>query len=100
MVRTSPGLSSIGSTYLAAKQILCRCTLSNCRSLQLVTVSVNRFGALQASEEPIPHAVHPQYHWTDKKIRVHTFICLISSFLSQVFSKKAHEAGHNLNLET
>jgi len=55
---------------------------------------------LQALENPHHNAVHPQYHWTDQKIKVHTFICLIGLLLSQILWKKAREAGHNLSLES
>jgi len=51
-------------------------------------------------KNPYHNSVHPQYHWTDQKIRVHTFICLIGLLLSQILWKKAREAGHNLSLET
>jgi transposase len=44
--------------------------------------------------------VHPQYHWTDQKIKVHTFICLIGLLLSQVLWKKARDAGYSMSVET
>jgi len=51
-------------------------------------------------KNPHHNAVHPQYHWTDQKIKVHTFICLIGLLLSQILWKKAREAGHNLSLDS
>jgi len=51
-------------------------------------------------KNPYHNSVHPQYHWTDQKIGVHTFICLIGLLLSQILWEKAREAGHNLSLET
>lgn len=51
-------------------------------------------------KNPYHNAVHPQYHWTDHKVRVHTFICLIGLLLSQILWKKAREAGHLISLET
>jgi transposase len=44
--------------------------------------------------------VYPQYHWTDQKIKVHTFICLIGLLLSQVLWKKARDAGYSMSVET
>ena len=29
-------------------------------------------------------AVRPQYHWTDQKIHVHTFICLLGLLLARI----------------
>jgi transposase len=50
-------------------------------------------------KNPYHNAVHPQYHWTDQKIKVHTFICLIGLLLSQILWKKAREAGYSMSLE-
>lgn len=51
-------------------------------------------------KNPFHHAVTPQYHWTDQKIKVHTFICLIGLLLSQLLWKKTREAGYRMNVET
>jgi len=51
-------------------------------------------------KNPCHNAVNPQYHWTDQKIKVHTFICLIGLLLSQVLWKKARDAGYSMTLET
>ncbi len=50
-------------------------------------------------KNPYHNTVHPQYHWTDQKIKVHTFICLTGLLLSQILWKKAHDAGYNMTLE-
>lgn len=50
-------------------------------------------------KNPYHHTVHPQYHWTDQKIEVHTFICLIGLLLSQVLWKKARDAGYTVSIE-
>lgn len=50
-------------------------------------------------KNPYHHAVRPQYHWTDQKIKVHTFICMIGLLLSQVLWKKACQKGHKLSIE-
>nr|WP_143018958.1 hypothetical protein [Natribacillus halophilus] len=51
-------------------------------------------------KNPFYHAVTPQFHWTDQKIKVHTFTCLIGLLLSQLLWKKAKEAGYRMNVET
>jgi len=50
-------------------------------------------------KNPYHHAVYPQYHWTDQKIKVHTFICLIGLLVSQVLWKKARDAGCSMSVE-
>jgi transposase len=50
-------------------------------------------------KNPYHNAVQPQYHWTDQKIRVHTFICLIGLLLSQVLWKKAKDLGYTISPE-
>ncbi|MEW6523934.1 MAG: hypothetical protein AB1445_13505 [Bacillota bacterium] len=44
-------------------------------------------------KNPYHHAVRPQYHWTDHKVKVHTFICVMALLLSQVLAKKAADSG-------
>jgi transposase len=51
-------------------------------------------------KNPYHNAVYPQFHWTDQKIKVHTFICLIGLLLSQVIWKKARDAGYSMAVET
>jgi len=51
-------------------------------------------------KNPYHNTVHPQFHWTDQKIKVHTFICLTGLLLSQILWKKAREAGYSYSLET
>ena len=46
------------------------------------------------------NAVYPQYNWTDQKIKVHTFICLIGLYLSQVIGKKARDAGYSMTIQS
>jgi len=50
-------------------------------------------------KDPYHNAVQPQYHWTDQKIRVHTFICLTGLLLSQVLWKKVRELGYTISAE-
>jgi transposase len=50
-------------------------------------------------KNPYHNAVQPQYHWTDQKIQVHTFIWLIGMLLSQVLWKKAKDLGYTISTE-
>lgn len=50
-------------------------------------------------KNPHYHAIRPQFHWTDQKIKVHTFICLMGFLLSQILWKKACEVGFKLSPE-
>lgn len=50
-------------------------------------------------KNPYHHAVHPQYHWTDQKIKVHTFICLTALLLSQLLLRKAAGCGFDLSID-
>ena len=51
-------------------------------------------------KNPYHNTVHPQYHWTDQKIKVHTFICLTGLLLSQLLWKKAKDLGYNYSIES
>lgn len=42
-------------------------------------------------KNPFHLALRPQYHWTDQKIEVHAFICLLALLLVMVADKKARE---------
>lgn len=41
------------------------------------------------TKDPEHLAVRPQFHWTDQKIRVHTFICLLAYTLSRLVQREA-----------
>lgn len=45
-------------------------------------------------------AVRPQYHWTDQKVRVHTFICLVALLLARLVEWKARQIGYQNQLST
>lgn len=38
-------------------------------------------------------AVRPQFHWTDSKVRVHTFCCIIGLLLTSLLKKELADAG-------
>jgi len=43
-------------------------------------------------------AVRPQYHWTDQKIQVHAFICLLALLLARVIEREARNMGRRESL--
>jgi transposase len=43
-------------------------------------------------------AVRPQYHWTDQKIHVHAFICLLGFLLGRVVEHEARALGYSQGL--
>ncbi|MBM4308079.1 MAG: hypothetical protein FJ123_15215 [Deltaproteobacteria bacterium] len=47
--------------------------------------------AFKTMKNPFHLALRPQYHWTDQKIEVHGFICLLAFLLSMVLYKRAME---------
>ncbi len=51
------------------------------------------------TKDPDHLAVRPQYHWTDQKVRVHTFICLLALMLSRLLEREArrHDYKHCLS---
>jgi hypothetical protein len=38
--------------------------------------------------------VRPQYHWTDQKVRVHTFICLLAYLLCRLIERECRAIGY------
>lgn len=45
-------------------------------------------------------AVRPQYHWTDQKIQVHAFICLLGLLLARVIEREARKLDHRESLSS
>ena len=43
-------------------------------------------------------AVRPQYHWTDQKIHVHTFCCLLALLLGRIIELEARKLGYREGL--
>lgn len=43
-------------------------------------------------------AVRPQYHWTDHKIQVHTFCCLLALLLGRVVERQARQLRYHHGL--
>lgn len=47
--------------------------------------------AFKNMKNPYHLSIRPQYHWTDQKIQVHSFVCLIGFLLSMVLYKRTKE---------
>jgi len=47
-----------------------------------------------------PHRVgfSPMHHWTDSKIRVHVFYCVLALAIAHLMRRQAHQAGLNLSV--
>ena len=41
----------------------------------------------------------PAFHWTDQKLRVHVFYCVLALLLSSLLQRKAAHGGHPLTIE-
>lgn len=55
--------------------------------------------AFRNLKNPHHQAIRPQYHWTDQKIAVHVFICIIGYLLTvAAYQKAKQKAGYNRNL--
>ena len=50
-------------------------------------------------KSPIMISLEPVYHWTDQKIRVHVFCCVLALMLLLVLKRKLGSAGIKLSLE-
>jgi len=48
-----------------------------------------------------PHFLgwEPMYHWTDSKIRVHAFYCVLALILGSVLQRRASQGGSSLSLQ-
>ncbi len=52
-------------------------------------------------KNPFNLAVRPQYHWTDQKIKVHNFICVMGYQLATILQSEAREkAGFTGSMQT
>ena len=50
-------------------------------------------GAFRTVKDPFHLAVRPQYHWTDQKIRVHVFCCLIAYLIVSLMTRELRKIG-------
>jgi transposase len=47
-------------------------------------------------KDPIHLAIRPQFHWTDQKLHVHVFICILSYLLARLLHRRARQAGSSV----
>jgi transposase len=50
-------------------------------------------------KNPFHNCVRPQYHWTDQKIKVHTFCSVLSLTLSSLIEMVAKEGGFSMSCD-
>jgi transposase len=56
-------------------------------------------GDFKRMKSPITISLEPVYHWTDQKIRVHVFCCVLALMLLLLLKRKLQRAGIKLSLE-
>jgi transposase len=44
-------------------------------------------------KDPIHLAIRPQFHWTDQKLHVHVFICILGYLLARLLHRRARQAA-------
>jgi hypothetical protein len=44
-------------------------------------------------KDPETCSVRPQYHWTDQKLQVHAFCCVVGYLLLKLLERRARQAG-------
>jgi transposase len=47
-------------------------------------------------KDPDSCSVRPQYHWTDQKLKVHAFCCVVGYLLLKLLERRARQAGLRL----
>lgn len=88
-------------TYYGKKILVtCRDEWSNEEIIHAYNGQSNVERVFKHFKNPYHNAVQPQFHWTDQKIKVHTFICVTGLLLSQVLLKKAKDLGYTSSIET
>jgi transposase len=45
-------------------------------------------------KDPIHVMLRPQYHWTDQKLQVHVFMCVVAYLLARLLHLRAQRAGY------
>ena len=49
--------------------------------------------AFRAMKDPLHISLRPQHHWTDQKIEVHVFYCVLALMLCSLLRRQLHQAG-------
>jgi len=86
-------------TYLKEKWLGRRILITNRHSWTTEEIVLAYWGqsnvenAFKNMKNPFHLAIRPQYHWTDQKIEVHAFICLLAFLMVMVAYKRARESA-------
>jgi transposase len=56
--------------------------------------------AFRQSKDDEHFAMRPQFHWTDQKIHVHAFICLLALMMGRLIERTARTLGRKESLST
>jgi transposase len=84
-------------TYLKEHWLGRRILITNRHSWTIEEIVLAYWGqsnvenAFKNMKNPFHLAIRPQYHWTDQKIEVHAFICLLAFLMVMVAYKRARE---------
>ncbi|MCK4392351.1 hypothetical protein KAX17_05555, partial [Candidatus Bipolaricaulota bacterium] len=54
--------------------------------------------AFREMKDPHHIALRPQYHWTDQKVRVHVFTCVLALMLVSLLRRELHMKGIDLSM--
>ena len=54
--------------------------------------------AFRQMKDPHHIALRPQYHWTDQKVRVHVFTCVLALMLVSLMQRELHMRGIDLSI--
>lgn len=54
--------------------------------------------AFRELKDPHLIALRPQYHWTDQKIRVHVFTCVVALMLLSLLRRQSHRKGIDMSI--
>jgi transposase len=55
-------------------------------------------GAFRVMKDVRVIAIRPQFHWTDQKIRVHVFMCVLALMLLSLLNRELHREGIDLSI--
>jgi transposase len=50
-------------------------------------------------KDPLHVMLRPQYHWTDQKLHVHVFMCVVAFLLARLLHLRAQGAGYRHSQE-
>ena len=84
-------------TYLKEEWLGRRILISNRHTWSAEQIVLAYWGqsnvenAFKNMKNPFHLAMRPQYHWTDQKIEVHAFICLLAFLMVMIAHKRARE---------